>query len=415
VDNAGNRTAKTDQRAAVTSNYGYDAIYELTGVTQGANTTESYTYDPVGNRLSSLGLSPYSINVSNQLTSTPSTSYTYDHNGNTLTSVTGSNTTTYAWDFESRLTSVTLPGTGGTVNFKYDPFGRRIYKSSSSGISLYAYDGDNLIEETDATGAVVARYSDGFNIDEPLAMLRGGATSYYHADGLGSITSLSGPAGALAQTYTFDSFGKQTASSGSLTNPFRYAARESDAETGLYYYRARYYDPSTGRFLSEDPIRYAGHAIDFYRYSLNNPANLIDPTGLATVVNNTGAPIIVSGNPGQGHGTGGQVYGVVPPDGNVYGGAQNPIAGYPTIQAAIDAYNGAGPIQTVGNVYDIDFYSPTPLTKDAKASDFACTRKIVGDDEGPNFHLKKDKNGNIVDSLDSWWQWLKAASRRIFG
>lgn len=61
--NAGNRTAKTDQRAAVTSNYTYDAIYELTGVTQGTNTTESYTYDPVGNRLSSLGVSPYSINL----------------------------------------------------------------------------------------------------------------------------------------------------------------------------------------------------------------------------------------------------------------------------------------------------------------------------------------------------------------
>jgi YD repeat-containing protein len=83
--NAGNRTAKTDRRAAVTSNYGYDAIYELTGVTQGTNTTESYTYDPVGNRLSSLGVSPYSINVSNELTSTPTPSYTYDSNGNMLT------------------------------------------------------------------------------------------------------------------------------------------------------------------------------------------------------------------------------------------------------------------------------------------------------------------------------------------
>ena len=65
LDSAGNRTAKTDQRANVTSNYGYDAIYELKSVTQGTNTTESYTYDPVGNRLSSLGVSPYSYNPSN--------------------------------------------------------------------------------------------------------------------------------------------------------------------------------------------------------------------------------------------------------------------------------------------------------------------------------------------------------------
>src|SRR5207245_11079382 len=105
--------------------------------------------------------------------------------GNTLTSVTGSNTTTYAWDFENGLSSVTLPGTGGTVSFKYDPFGRRIYKSSSSGTSFYAYDGDNLAEETNSSGGVVARYAQGQNIDEPLAMLRSGERSYYRSECLG--------------------------------------------------------------------------------------------------------------------------------------------------------------------------------------------------------------------------------------
>jgi hypothetical protein len=109
-------------------------------------------------------------------------------------------------------------------NFKYDPFGRRIYESSSSGTSIYAYDGDNLVEETNTSGSVVARYSQGLHIDEPLAMLRSSTTRYYDADGLGSVTSLSNGAGALAQTYTYDSFGKQTASSGSLTNPFQYTA-----------------------------------------------------------------------------------------------------------------------------------------------------------------------------------------------
>ena len=161
VDAAGNRTAKTDRLANVTSNYAYDAIYELTNVTQGTNTTESYTYDPVGNRLSSLGVSPYSYNVSNQLTAKPGVTYTYDNSGNTLTTVDSSGTTTFAWDFENRLTSVTLPGSSGTISFKYDPFGRRIYKSSSSGTSIYAYDGQNLVEETNASGAVVARYAQG--------------------------------------------------------------------------------------------------------------------------------------------------------------------------------------------------------------------------------------------------------------
>ncbi len=97
----------------------------------------------------------------------------------------GSNTTSYSWDFENRLSSVTLPGTGGTVSFKYDPFGRRIYKSSSTGTSVFVYDGDNLVEETNAAGAVVARYTQTNNIDEPVAMLRSGTTSYYQADGIG--------------------------------------------------------------------------------------------------------------------------------------------------------------------------------------------------------------------------------------
>jgi RHS repeat-associated protein len=110
-------------------------------------------------------------------------------------------------------------------------------------------------------------------------MLRSAATSYYHADGLGSITSLSNAAGSLAQTYTFDAFGKQTNSSGSLTNPFRYTAREWDSETGLHFYRARYYDQQTGRFLNEDPLRFAG-GMNFYSYVSNNPVLRVDPSGL---------------------------------------------------------------------------------------------------------------------------------------
>ncbi|MGC2526499.1 MAG: RHS repeat-associated core domain-containing protein [Candidatus Acidiferrum sp.] len=168
---------------------------------------------------------------------------------------------------------------GSGVGFKYDRFGRRIYKSSASGTSVFAYDGDNLAEETNSSGTAVARYSQGLNIDEPLAMLRSSTTSYYQADGLGSITSLGSGAGSRAQTYTFDSFGKQTASSGSLTNPFQYTTRESDPETGLYYYRSRFYDQSAGRFLSEDPIKFGGGA-KFYRFVGNDPIDSTDPCGL---------------------------------------------------------------------------------------------------------------------------------------
>jgi RHS repeat-associated protein len=259
--------------------YGYDNIYELLTATQGASTTESYNYDPVGNRQSNLSGSGWSNNTSNELTSRPGVTYTYDNNGNTLTKTDSTGTTNYTWDFENRLTSVTLPGSGGTVSFKYDPFGRRIYKSSSSGTSIYAYDGDDLTEETSATGAIVARYTQGPHIDEPLAMLRSATTSYYQADGLGSITSLTNSSGAVASNYTYDSFGSIIATSGSLTNSLRYTGREFDTETNVYYYRARYYDAAAGRFLTEDRTQFFG-GINFYRYVTNSPTNLFDPFGL---------------------------------------------------------------------------------------------------------------------------------------
>ncbi len=282
LDNAGNRISKTDWQANVTSNYTYDQIYELTQVTQGTNTTESYSYDPVGNRLSSLGVGSYSVNNSNELTATPIASYTYDNDGNVVSKTDSTGTTTYTWDFENRLTSVTLPGTGGTISFKYDPLGRRIYKQSPTVTSIFAYDGDNLIETVNSSGVVVARYAQTQNIDEPLAELRSGTTNYYEADGLGSVTSLTASNGTVAQSYTNDSFGKQTASAGSISNPFEYTAREFDTETNLYYYRARYYDPTTGRFIGEDPLAFiAGN--DFYRYVENQPIDFLDPFGLKCI------------------------------------------------------------------------------------------------------------------------------------
>ncbi len=205
---------------------------------------------------------------------------TDDYNGNTSTKVDSTGTTQYFWDFENRLTSVTLPASGGNVTFVYDPFGRRIKKVTSSTTSIFAYDGDNLIEETSSSGAAVARYSHGLTVDEPLAMLRSSTTSFYQADGLGSVTSLSNTAGSLAQTYGYNSFGKQTSSSGSLINPFQYTARDFDPETNLQLSRARYYDANTGRFLSEDPIRFNG-GNDFYEYVDNNVIGSRDPFGLA--------------------------------------------------------------------------------------------------------------------------------------
>jgi RHS repeat-associated protein len=276
-DAAGNRVSKTALPSNVASAYSYDPAYELTKVMQGATQKESYTYDAVGNRTYQPG-APYTYNASNEMLTREGVPYTYDADGNTLSKTNGSGTTSYAWDFENRLTSVTLPA-GAVVSFKYDPFGRRINKSSPAGSTTYVYDGDNAVEElTGSTGTLGERYTFGPGTDEPLVGQRQPLILYYEADGLGSVTSLTTPTGSVAATYTYDSFGFMTASTGSATNWYRYTARQFDSDTALYYDRARYYDPTAGRFLSEDPIGSKG-GVNFYAYVRDNPANLTDPMG----------------------------------------------------------------------------------------------------------------------------------------
>ncbi|MGA7091118.1 MAG: hypothetical protein WBX12_10590, partial [Candidatus Acidiferrales bacterium] len=132
---------------------------------------------------------------------------------------------------------------GPTNTFKYDPFGRRIQKvftqNGTTTTTNYLYDGDNAIEIVDQNGNILSRFAQGRNVDEPLAESVSGATNFYEQDAIGSITSLTNGSGALAQTYTYDSFGKLTNSSGNVTNPFRYTGRDFDTEIGLYSNRAR--------------------------------------------------------------------------------------------------------------------------------------------------------------------------------
>ena len=220
----------------------------------------------------------YAYNSSNELISTPATTYSYDNNGNTITKTDSSGTTTYGWDFDNRLVSVGLAGSGGTISFKYDPLGRRIQKSSLASTTNYLYNGNNTIAEMDGSGGFIVHYAQGDGFDEPLSELRRGVTVYYEADGLNSITSISSSTAALVNTYSYDLFGNITGSTGTLTNPFQYTARETDPETGLRYYRMRYYDPADGRFLSEDPL--ISDSRSLYAYTGNNPVNWIDPSGL---------------------------------------------------------------------------------------------------------------------------------------
>jgi RHS repeat-associated protein len=174
---------------------------------------------------------------------------------------------------------VVLSGTSGTASFKYDPFGRRIQKILATGTINYLYDGPNSVEEIDSVGTSLALYAQGAGIDAPLSELRNATTAYYNQDGLGSVTSSAGGTGQLLSSATYDSFGNLMASTGSFGNSFQYTGRENDSNTDLRYYRARFYSPSTGRFLSEDLLGFSGGR-NFYSYVGNNPTTLVDPVGL---------------------------------------------------------------------------------------------------------------------------------------
>ena len=174
--------------------------------------------------------------------------YAYDLNGNRIKKTESGVITNYTYDDENRLIKVTKDTT--VITYTYDPFGRRIEKNVSGTITRYVYDHEDILLTYDGTNNLKARYTHGPGIDEPLAVQQGITNYYYHADGLGSIVALSNASGAAAQLYRYDAFGRTT-QSGNVTQPYRYTAREYDGETGLYYYRARYYDPIVGRFITK--------------------------------------------------------------------------------------------------------------------------------------------------------------------
>ncbi len=322
LDNVGNRTSRTSLAPPPPSfpfapippspnrQYLYDKTYQLTNeitpctyeclqymcsefdpICPPPAENDSYLYDAVGNATTFFSNSGNSYNGSNELTVDYSSNYYgYDNNGNRTTisqpcSGTGCSgnvvVASYTWDFENRLTQVS---NGDTITFKYDPFGRRIQKSSSAGTVNYIYDGANIIEQLDSSGAMVAKYTQGAGVDEPLAILQGGVSSYFHADGLGSITSVTDADGNPFNATSYTAFGNAVPTSFTVVGPVDFASsygftgREYDSETGLYYYRARYYDPNVGRFLSEDPIGLNG-GINEYAYAHNDPIGRIDPAG----------------------------------------------------------------------------------------------------------------------------------------
>ncbi len=272
---AGQITQNIDQSG--THVYGYDAPDRLTSATYTGTPAESYAYDAVGNRTSSHRSATYNYQPFNRLTSTSTATYLYNNNGNMISKSDASGTTQFAWDFENRLVQVVTPS-AGSASYKYDALGRRIQRTPSSGISTnFVYDGQDVVKDINSDGSTV-EYLNGPGIDNKIRQ-KGSSTSttyYFSQDHLGSPTALTGTTGKLVERITYDAYGN---SAGSTRTRYGLTGRERDSLTGLLYYRARFYDPQLGRFISEDPIGLAG-GINSFAYVGNNPVLYRDPGGL---------------------------------------------------------------------------------------------------------------------------------------
>nr|WP_256381552.1 RHS repeat-associated core domain-containing protein [Sulfuricella sp. T08] len=298
-DGVGNRASQTENIGGSTLNYAYsyDELSRLTQITNGtAAQQENDSYDPWNNRtLKSIGnpatsTLAYKYDDANQLTEihngtitgTLLSTLSYDNNGN----LQSDGSRSYTWDALNQLAQVTKGAT--TVAYGYDADGRRIRKVTGGITTQWLYDGQDIYAEYGAAWTNPnAVYTSGGGVDDPVikATVTGassyGQAQYYHADGLGSIVGLSNSTDTTTQTERFDAWGNKLAGTIPQAAQYGFTGREPD-ETGLTFYRARFYDPSIGRFVSRDPIGLSG-GINQYAYVNNSPVMFTDPWGLKAV------------------------------------------------------------------------------------------------------------------------------------
>ena len=265
--------------------YGYDKGGETTSIAykDGESTLGEidYAYDSDGQTEAMWGsyarlalpeaLKSTKYNAANELVEREGKALSYDAAGD-LTSD-GSNE--YSWNARGQLTKISGATSAG---FSYDPFGRRASKTLGGTTTELLYDGPNPVQES-VGGSVTANVLTGLAPDQVFSRTTGAGTSSYLTDRLGSTIALASSLGEVKTSYTYDPFGSATRSGEASSNPFQFTGRENDG-SGLYYSRARYYQPGVAEFISRDPSGMKGSGSNLYAYVAGDPVDFTDPTGL---------------------------------------------------------------------------------------------------------------------------------------
>ncbi|MBT8350398.1 MAG: RHS repeat-associated core domain-containing protein, partial [Deltaproteobacteria bacterium] len=293
-NNNGRITQKTETLASVTSDYAYtyDALGRLLTVTKDSMLVEEYQYNINGtrtyemNRLRDISGRSYTYSNEDHLLTTSDISYQYDLDGFLTRKTNGADVTQYDYSARGELLSVTLPD-GKYIEYIYDPLGRRIAKKINGTVSeKYLWQGmTKLLAVYDGNDNLLMRFEYA-DVRIPLAMIKAGIKYSLAYDQVGSLRAVADGSGNVLKNIIYDSFGNIISDSDSIFKvPIGFAGGLHDKDTNLIRFGFRDYDPDIGRWTAKDPILFRGGSIDLYGYCLNDPVNLLDPTGLWDMIN----------------------------------------------------------------------------------------------------------------------------------
>ncbi|MEK8018317.1 MAG: RHS repeat-associated core domain-containing protein [Candidatus Parabeggiatoa sp.] len=276
---ANNITKKTTEQGEYA--YQYDELSRLTQATNPVLEDEHYTYDLLSNRLTASGVEA-SYDANNALLSYGDAEFEYDASGNVVKKTDASQVTHYEYNVEGRLVRVIDGEDNLIAEYDYDPFGRRIWKEVEGVRTYFVYAAEGLIGEYDDSGVEIKGYGyrpDSMWTTNPLFQKTNGSYYWYQNDHLGTPQKLLDSQGNVVWAAVYEAFGKAQVDVDLVENHLRFAGQYFDGETGLHYNWHRYYEPTTGRYLSVDPIP----SVNLYVYVSGNPVSFVDPFGLSNL------------------------------------------------------------------------------------------------------------------------------------